>query len=540
MERRFVAVALPLLTLVWFVVLVGPYVSYRLDPAFMGQTPIRLLDDGSYFSRIQTSLLGRFGPYENGITSPEFQIRAAGPGLLEKTEGMLLRWTGWTGVDVGVAFMAVAGALMLPLLYAFLRGMHIRPGIALVASALFCVSMAGVLTRPHLSVLLPIAVLTLLVVQRIAHRPSWILVLPAAALLAVQPAFYFWTWMTTWAACAALFIVRWWTPEGSMRDRALRMLAVTGGLALLFALPSLISTWVLQTADPTFAEMSLYRSGLYPSHAIASPIRSILQLLLVAGGVMLFVRFTEWRAILAAPLSLSVGVFLVVHQHVLHGNDFLSSSHYVPMATLAAVALGAWTLDQLRAGTRDRRFIVPAIIALLSAAVLVAAAAWDYKLGWTFLWRDDISLATRHLAPAMEYLRDGDRRTILTDARTAVEVTSRTDDDVVFTPYVQHLLVSNAEFARRGCMADLFQPRGPDVAALAWHTLQFRGAFMLEERTAEFRKICGRLLENPQGALGLYGVDLVLWNERERPDWAMPSYLVQVEEGEGWSLWRVD
>lgn len=539
MERRFVAIALPLLTLALFAVLAGPYVAYRVDPAFMGQTPIRLLDDGAYYSRIQAALLGRTGPYDNGITGPEFQIRAAGPGLLEKTEGMLLRWTGWTGVDVGVAFMAVVGALMLPLLYAFLRGMHVRPSIALGASVLFCVSTTGLLTRPHLSVLLPIAVLTLLIVQRIVHRPSWILVVPAAALLALQPAFYFWTWTWTWASCAALFALRWWSPEGPVRDRALRVLAVAGGLALLLALPSLVSTWVVQTADPAFPEMSLYRSGLYPSRVIASPIRSLLQLLLVGGGVVLFIRFVEWRAVLAAPLSLAVGVFVVMHQHVLHGNDFLSSSHYVPMATLAGVVLGAWTMDQLLSGMRDRRFVAPAIVVLLSSAMLVAAAGWDYRLGWTFLWHDDIALTTRHLAPVMQYLRDGDRRTILTDARTAVEVTSRTNDDVVFTPYVQHLLVSNAEFARRGCMADLFRPGGPDIETLAWHTLQFRGAFMLEERTAEFREICDRLLENPQGALGLYGVDLVLWNERERPDWVMPPYLAKVEEGKGWSLWRL-
>lgn len=540
MERRFVAIVLPLLTCAFFVVLAGPYVSYRLDPAFLGQTPIRLQDDGAYFSRIQAALLGRTGPYENGITAPELRIRAAGPGLLERTEGALLRWTGWTGVDVGVAFMAVIGSLMLPLLYAFLRGMHVRPWVALLAAMLFCISTTGILTRPHLSVLMPFGMLTLLVVHRIAQRPSWLLVLPAAVLLAVQPSLYFWMWMWTWASCATFFLLRWWSPAGVDRDRALRMLAVTAGLALLFALPSLLSTWVLQTADPAFPEMSLYRSGLYPSHAIASPIRSLLHLVLVIGGIILFVRFIQWRAALAMPLSLVIGVFLVMHQHVFHGKDFLSSSHYVPMATLSAVVLGAWTWDQVFSNARNRQCILPALLILSSSAILLAAAAWDYRLGWTFLWRDDIALTTRHLAPVMELLRDGERRTILTDAVTAVEVTSRTDDDVVFTPYVQHLLVSNAEFARRGCMADLFQPGGPDIEALAWHTLQFRGQHLLPQRTEEFRTICDPLLRDPQSMLGLYGVDFLLWNEIERSDWAIPSYLTKVEEGEGWSLWRVD
>ncbi len=538
MMNRRISIGLGIATLALAVVLGGPFVRYRMDPAYEGRTPIRLQDDGAYFSRIQTALLGRSGPYENGITSPEFSIRAAGPALLERTEGRLFSWTGWNGVDVGTLVMIVFGTLTLPLLYVFLRSFEVRPSIALTGAVLFCAATTGILIRPHLAVLMPLSILALLCVQRLAMHAARRWIIPAALLLSLLPALYFWSWMFVWASCASFFVLRWFEENSARRTRVLRMLSITASLAFLVALPALVSTWILQTADPAFPEMSLYRSGLYPSHAIDSPLKSGLQLLLVAAGILLFVRKRHWRASLSMPLALVIGVFLVIHQHVIHGRDFLSSSHYEPMVTLSAVCIAAWAIERW---SRDhsKRLVATLSLILASCFILLAAAASDYRLGWTFFLQRDVAVSTRHLAPAIDALNDGTRNTILTDARTAVEVTSRTEDNVVFTPYVQHLLVSNAEFAARGCMADLFQPGGPDIEALAWHTLQFKGQFMLPQRTAEFRLICMGILEDPTAALERYGVDLILWNETERPEWVMPGFLSKIRQGSGWSLWRV-
>src|SRR5437868_6087394 len=83
MMRQRHAIGLLALTALLFAVLAFPIAR---SARAAGHIPIRQLDDGAYFSRIQTAMLGRSGPYENGITGPEFEIRAAGPGLLEHME----------------------------------------------------------------------------------------------------------------------------------------------------------------------------------------------------------------------------------------------------------------------------------------------------------------------------------------------------------------------------------------------------------------------------------------------------------------------
>ncbi len=533
MKRRTVLIALPLLTALLLAVLATPIVRWSVE---LGHVPIRLQDDGAYFSRIQTALLGRSGPYENGITGPPFEIRAAGPGLLEFTEGTLFSWTPLSGVEIGTLVMLLLAPLFLPLFYLLLRDSSVRPPIALLLSTLLSAALIGVLSRPHLGVLLPLMVLTLTCVHRIAVRPTWILIPVAAVLLALLPSLYFWVWTFTWAACGFIFLLRWHVRDET-RTRALRFLAIAGGLGLLLSIPGLLSTWVLQMADPTFQEMALYRSGLYPSHAIASPIRSTLQLLALVPVAVLFWKIPRERRSLLLPLAFVAGGFVVTHQHVIHGKDFLSSSHYEPMVTIAAATCIASLIDAwLRKGIAQM-FSWPSIIALVASGILLAAAAWDYGLGWRFLViNPPPPILSRS---AIEPITDLGRVTILTDPVTAIELKSRTPADVVFTPYVQHIVVSNAEFAARGCMAELFQPGGADVELLAWHTLQFRGQHMLPERTAEFRRVCDNVLQNPLLSMLHYQVDLILWNERERPEWVMdPAIAERVEQGDGWSLWR--
>jgi hypothetical protein len=174
------------------------------------------------------------------------------------------------------------------------------------------------------------------------------------------------------------------------------------------------------------------------------------------------------------------------------------------------------------------------------AAIFLLAGAWDYRVAWVLPTAPRHHLDLQHLAPVLAILRDGKRETVLTDYRSAQMVTNWTDDDTVFTPYVRHLLVSNEEFAERYCLSELPSPTGPDIRWIASEAAHVYAREFLPQREREFGTVCRRLFGDPAGALERYGVDLLLWNQRERPNWEIDAGLFEkVTAGEEWSLWRM-
>ena len=244
------------------------------------------------------------------------------------------------------------------------------------------------------------------------------------------------------------------------------------------------------------------------------------------------------------PLALVLGAWTVMHQNLFHGVLLSFSSHYYPFVCLAMVAASAWSLNHsLRSGTGQAlnplllffRFGIVGI-----TAVFLVLGAWDYRLTWSLPFASREHLTFQHLAPVLRHLDDGTRENVLTDYRTAQMVTNWTDDDTVFTPYVRHLLLSNQEFAERYCLTELSNPEGPDIAWIAWETLQIRAQDLLPKRMNEFQAVCDDFLTDLKGALEKYRVDYLLWNQRERPTWKIDETLfTKVEEGESWSLWRL-
>lgn len=544
-----------------------PFFLYTLRPDYHGLVPIRVSDDGMYYGHLQSALLGRYSEVTNGITAPP--VRGAGPAFLELVAGFLFSWTDLHGPQVSLFFTVLIAPLILPLLIALLRSMGISRAVSLMATLVYTFVFLSPLQRPvHMSWSLPLSILVLLLLSQAWKTQRPLTVMLAGTALAVFPAIYFWSWTYLWAVGGSLLLVHLlFTDAGLEKKKRTIALLTAGAIALALSAPYFMQLWELKAAHPSFAEVAL-RSNVVSSRWVESLPRSILLTVLAASSLLLVWRGSERKSGLL-PLALVLAAFAVMHQNLVHGTDFMFSSHYYPYVCLAATVMAAWALNQSTAEPElrsvhgrelgcaphrrcsvwcwgsgqafEHRFQHIFQYSIMGiAATFLLAGAWDYKMAWTLPFASPAHLTMQHLAPALKLLEDGTRETVLSDFSSSQMVTSWTDDDVVFTPYVRHLLVSNGEFAERYCLSELANPVGPDFHWIAWEATQVQSAHLYSERREEFQRLCTTLFADPRAALRKYGVDLLLWNHRERPTWKVPSELFEkVGEGEDWSLYRL-
>lgn len=512
-----------------------PFFLYTQRPAYQGLVPFRSADDGAYEGRIQTALLGRFDEVDNGITGPG--IRGAGSALVERATGLLLRGTGLRGPEATVVLIVSIAPLFFLFFALFLRSIGVTALCSLGMTTLYTLMMLGTLQRPvNLSFTLPFTALTLLLFSKARESGRVLFIVLAAFCIGILPGIYFWAWTFLWAGIACVYLLHVFLPASPLKHRQTRHLIFIAGIALLITLPLLTHTWLLQLSQPTFADVGAERSGLYRSFAIESPARSFLFLVLTVAGLSLFIRKREQRPSLILPVGLMLGGFLALHQNLLHGKDLMFSSHYYPFLCLAAVTLAAWVLTFDR--IRSRMKSVESWLIIGATVVLLAAGFSDYRVSWVLPFAPEKHLDLQHLAPVLSGLSDGKRQVILSDPWSALMVKAWTDDDVVFTPYVQSLFVSDEEYIERYCLAESFG--NIPVERIAFELTQYFSIEKLPARKVQVEEVCERLLRDPAKALRRYGVELVLWNEKSRPDWIINSrQFTKLSQGEGWSLWRV-
>ncbi len=512
-----------------------PFFLYTQRAEYQGLVPFRSADDGTYENRIQTALLGRFDEVDNGITGPG--IRGAGSALVERVTGFLLQGTGLRGPEAAAVLIVTIAPLFFLFFVLFLRSIGITAAWSLIITAVYTLMMLGTLQRPvNLSFTLPFTALTLLLFSKARQKGNAILILLAALCIGLLPGIYFWAWTFLWAGIACVYLLHAFLPASPLKHSQIRSLVFIAGIALLVTIPLLTHTWLMQLSQPTFADVGAERSGMYHSYEIESPVRSFLFLVLTLAGLSLFFRKKEQRISLILPAGLMLGGFLAMHQNVIHGKDLMFSSHYYPFLCLAAVTLSAWvfTFDRVRYRIKsiESWFIIGATV------VLLAAGFSDYRISWILPFAPAKHLDLQHLAPVLNQLNDGDRQMILSDPWSALMVKAWTDDDVVFTPYVQSLYVSDEEYIERYCLAESFGQI--PVERIAFELTQYFSIEKLPARMAQVQEVCDRFLADSAKALRRYGVEFVLWNKKSRPDWMLDSrQFTDVSTGEGWSLWRV-
>jgi len=527
------------LTILLFTLIVSPY-AYRLAlPDSRGYLPFHLADEASYFARIQAAVHGRYDDVGNGYTGPVPPVGDSVPAKMELLMGASLGWTGLQSPEISLLFTALIAPLTLPLLAWLLRRLRVRKELALGLSVGFVIVFWSVINRQiNHALSAPVLLLALHSLLMLLERPSVRSGLLAGVLLGITTGIYFWMWTYLWAVAAALLVLApFFLPRKQARSVAIFVLLALG-VALLFALPALLSIRD-QSVLPHILDVEL-RNGIVRTHGVESVIRSVLVLLLGAASVgFLFKMPRAERTAFLFPAACVLGIAVALHQNVIHGKDFMFSSHYYPYVGFSALLLSGVLLERLPSLKPVSKH-APELGMLAICAVLFGAALFDYGNVWRFHVWPAFNVDYQWLAPAVEKLNDGKRDTIFTDDNTGLWVLSWTDDSVLYTQYMQALHFTNEEYVERYCLSRLFDPKGPDLHWMARELVQYRSAHLIPERVERYKPLCDRMRANPKPMLEKYGVTRLLWNEKRHPDWDIDERLFQkTEQGEGWSLWNV-
>lgn len=520
------------------VLFIQPILGY-LNGVPRGMLPFRGPDESLYLIRLQEGLLDPAADTTNGIWSGAHDTVGMQMALMERIAGWIFGWTGLDSLWVGLIVTAFLAPTAILLAAALMRRCGASRLQAFAGAVAFFIVM-GLLRRffnPSWS--MPLTMLCLLLLWRWWERLRWRDLLPAGMILGLLPGVYFWSWTYAWAVyglLGAFVLDAWRRPDARKR---LTQYVANGAFTLVVASPLLYRTYAV-SLDPLFEESSL-RMGLIHARQLESLPRSLLILLVAAGGFALF-RHREDRHRMAPLLAMAIGAFAVMHQQFVHGRIMSFSSHYYWYLCLSAALMLAAILGR-KCWRRPE-----AIIAGCASLVLLGAAWFDYHGRLTLLraptgW----AMEFHHLTPAILRLRESPRETVLSDNWTATHVAVLTDDDVVSTDYDRILLLSNREYIERYCLSEAFGTGPINTAYIRTfnHEKSRAGreqtdayAEMLEDMAND---ICPRVDADIQAYLRTYEVTTVLWNERRQPEWDLNRpYLRLREQGDGWSLWDVE
>ncbi len=506
-----------------------------------GEGLIRIIstDDGYYQAHVRAALLGRFAEVTNGMTGGNPAARGAAPAFFEMVAGTVFASTGLKAPQVMMILTIFVTPLILLLLASLLLMLFGDRRIALFGSGLYTLVFLSTLQKPvNMSLSLPFTVLCLLLLAHVWKKQQALTVVLTGVLLGILPNTYFWSWTFVWAVTGWLIILTFFAPTMTDRRRRVLSLLAVLGIAFLVAAPFLKDLFLSASGNPIFGETAL-RSTLVHSRSVESIPRTIILTLLVLCSLLLVHR-ANWKEQALFPLAALLGIFVCMYQNLIHGVILTFSSHYYPFVCLAALLMLLWCLTPqagMPALNQRKRLLHYSIIGL--ASIFLLAGLYDYRSAWDIIRGQYYVRDLQHLGPAVQLLDDGRRETVLTDRVSAHMVTTWTDDDVLFTAYVKHLVISNQEYAERYCLTEIFSPDGPDVRWLGSEVTEDQNPVTITEWEGKFAAICRPVRKNPKAFLQQYHVSLLLWNEKLRPEWKIDQKLfTKLKSGEGWSVWR--
>ena len=508
-----------------------PYVLDRMDSRYIGGPIFYGPDRSHYVLRLEQALIDPRGNIENSI----FSSPTNPPGLqlagLERFGGFLLGWTGWNGASAMILLSVIFGATVIPLLQRLL----VRTGVgevgAFAGSLLYFFLFVGPLSRfIHQSWSMPLSLVALLFLWRFWERRTLLRAAIAGFAIGILPYSYYWSWTFLWTVAGLLFLF-------GLPELRLRKIQKSWGLfwLVLFVVAAPYFVHMFALLGNSVARDAAERSSLILSHGIESYPRSILTLLLAICAFSLFGRKSTNKAIVPI-VCLGIASFVVLHQQFVHGQVISFSTHYYPYFCLSALLLGTAVIA--------RGYRTPlAILSLLTCATFLVAAFLDYGGRNPLAPADDQHFEFQHfitLLPALDALP---KQVVLTDLMSAWLIAADTKHDIAFVENVRHLLVSNTEYSERYCLSTLFAPDAhPEWVS---NTLLETGRLgrarqeeLMKERLAITTDACKRVRSNPAYWLRHYGVSLLLWDEKDHPEWVIDrSLFVLSKQGKGWSLW---
>ncbi len=508
------------------------------DPAFRGLLPYGGSEEAMYLLRTQEAFLHPFTNVTNGVWSGQYAPLGLQSAGVEQLLGALFWWTALPAPWVVFWMHVLIAPLAIPLMAALAR----RVGAGRVAALLMAVVMFWFfvycrrLFHPGFS--FPLVLATLILLWRWYERPTFGRAVALGVPLGFGVGVYLWSWTFLWPATAFLAIAALADSAMPKRGAMLRTLPWLALATIASAAPALHHLAMARLL-PFFQEASV-RAGLVHTRLPESPARSLITIVLLGAAAWIF-RKKDDRPVL--PLLCMLGALaLAYNQQLVHGIVMSFSSHYINYLSLAAALL------IVAIAARKKKSIVAIGTCALCAALL--ALNFNDMSGRTiaFMPPPPDAMRMQHLRPALDELNRGTTpMNVLADKNAADIVATYTPHDVVFTEYSGFLLVPDKEYAERACMAELFAPEPPDYEKLVVHAEERLRVLRKQETQAEYdaslanaKRWCAELRADKKAALARYGVEWILWDERNRPDWKVDwSVGNKSHQGDGWSLWEV-
>ncbi len=512
-----------------------PYVLHTFHPSFEGLTIIRDKDFGNYYSRLERALSGFPSEADNGITPVGSGIEGGQIAGLEIALGVFLGWLGIPAPTLSVILTPLFVFLLFLLFHFLFRTLEFSPPWALGMTSLYFFLLFPVVSRVmHPGWSFVPAIAALIAFLHFWKHPSLPLALLTGLLLGMLPYIYFWSFSYVWAVAGSAVLLHYitrplkndlhtFTPSHSL---FLVVLLVT----FFVALPFFLHTWELMQ-HPLYLETAR-RAGFLFTRSVESPMRSILLALQVGLFLSLWKQERQnWRYL--ATLSLLLGVFLAMHQNIVHGTLLMFSSHFYPHLVLGSLVAGAYVL-------LHRVPLLPRVGVAGIAVLFLAGAAYDYLPGYRFFVPKEEDFQDQYLRRPIKLLREnGTRDVVLTDAHTGRVLTSFTDEGIIYTTHARHLLLSDAELAERFCLSELFlgSPPNPYRSLYIEYTPVLDSLKMRERERVLVGEACERVRSDPLPWLRKYGVTHILWNQEGKPQWSMTRYSLPLTVLEASNTW---
>lgn len=536
--RRSLATPLFLLYLAGVLALAIQPLRTMIQPGFQGIL-FKGGDESQYIMRVGQAMHHPFTDVSNAITTGTRGLQMT---FLESSAGTLFGWTGLTAPTLTILLAFLIAPLLIPLFTLLALRFGVPPRYAMFGGVLCFVLLIGPLRRVvHQSWSLPLVVFTLLLIVDWWKNPSRFRSAVLGVVLGIMPGVYVWAWTYTWAVFGLVVL---FMAIADLRHHRIRSVLerlgqalMTGIIALIVASPFLFIMWT-NGQHPDAADTSMSSSLIHAREFESLP-RS-----LVLGLFTLLAAFTihsqpDRRRLL--PLSAMIfGLFAVLHQQFVHGLVLSFWTHYYPYV---CVVSPLFILVVLASSHRT----VVAALAALTASVFLFAAVKDYKGRSTIFQPLPHFEKFQHLAPAVRAInRIPEKQIVLSDLDSSLILGTYTDHDLLYTEYIRHILMSFSERADRYCLTQFMTGKPADTDWLAYNVQELSAAGQkatlekVERDKVLTKASCENVYARPKEALKRYGVTLLLWDEKNYPDWNIPEkYFTPSEKGVGWSVWRV-
>lgn len=499
-------------------------------------------DESQYIMRVNQAMHHPFSDVSNSIVSGLGAPKGLQMTLPESVAGTLFSWSGMSAPSLTILLSILIAPLLMPLFAHLALRFGIRRRDAVIGSAILFFLLIGPLRRViHQSWSLPLVIFILILLTDWWKNPTRARSFILGVLLGLLPGIYFWAWTYVWGVfgCIILLTViaearhKTWKALGRFVIQAV----TTGVIALATASPFLFMIW-MNSHDPNSIDAG-FRSSLIHAREFESVTRSIVLGLLAILSVVAISRQSDRRRLLPL-LAMLLALVAVTHQQFIHGQVLSFWTHYYPYVCMVSMLLLlVFVASRVRA-----TFEVTA--AVVSCVFLLAAFSDYYGRVSIFLpinhWQK-----YQHLAPSLLTLnRITDKQTVLSDLNSSLIVGTYTDHDLIFTPFMRHTLVSFTELAERHCLIQFMTGKKADTEWLPLDVKELSAAgkaqveSVLQRDFGLTKKACDVVYADPRSALSRFGATLVLWDEKNNPDWKIPGKFFTVsEKGSGWSIWHV-